>query len=108
VLDTLTYDSYGQVLSESNSGNGDRFKYTAREWDSEIGQYNYRARSYSPIDGRFLNEDPRGFLAGDTDLYRYVADNPTTAIDPTGLNVFLLLNPDAVGGLGHMGAIMGP
>jgi hypothetical protein len=39
VLDSITYDTYGNIKTESNSSNGDRFKYTSREWDSEIGQY---------------------------------------------------------------------
>lgn len=35
--------------------------------------------------GRFLSEDPLGFLAGDTNLARYVGNHPTYAIDPDGL-----------------------
>jgi RHS repeat-associated protein len=84
VLDTLTYDSYGQLLSESNSSNGDRFKYTSREWDSEIGQYFYRARPYSSVDGRFSGQDPKTFSAGDTNLYRYVKNRPVVFTDPSG------------------------
>ncbi len=40
---------------------------------------------YDPSTGRWLIEDPIGFDAGDTDLYRYVGNNPTNAVDPTGL-----------------------
>jgi len=85
VLDALTYDSYGQILTESNSANGDRFKFTSREWDSEIGQYYFRARSYSAYDGRFESADPSGFKAGDQNLFRYVANMVTTHTDPSGL-----------------------
>jgi RHS repeat-associated protein len=85
LLDTLTYDSYGQILSESNSSNGDRFKYTSREWDSEIGQYFSRARSYSAFDGRFTSQDPIGFGGHDLDLYRYAANRPDQLSDPSGL-----------------------
>ena len=35
--------------------------------------------------GRFLREDPLSFAAGDTNLYRYVFNSPTSAKDPTGL-----------------------
>jgi RHS repeat-associated protein len=84
VLDSITYDSYGNILSESNSSNGDRFKYTSREWDSEIGQYYYRSRYYGPGIGRFESEDILGFRAGDTNLYRYVHNSPTTLRDPLG------------------------
>lgn len=35
--------------------------------------------------GRFLQEDPEGFEAGDANLYRYVNNSPTMATDPSGL-----------------------
>lgn len=40
---------------------------------------------YSPIQGQFLSEDPLGFDAHDTNLSRYVRNNPTNATDPSGL-----------------------
>ncbi len=86
VLDQLVYDSYGNILSETNAGNGDRFKFTGREWDAELGLYFYRRRYYGPADGRFESEDPQGFKAGDPDLYRYVNNSPISHGDPTGLD----------------------
>src|SRR5262249_3992006 len=35
--------------------------------------------------GRWFSEDPIGFAAGDANLYRYVTNQTTTQIDPTGL-----------------------
>ena len=58
--------------------------YTGRELDGESGLYYYRARYYDPQTGRFLSEDPIGFDAGDQNLYRYVANNPITFVDPDG------------------------
>jgi RHS repeat-associated protein len=75
------------VLTETTPANGDRFKYTAREWDSDIGlQYN-RARYYDPKAGRWTSEDPTGFRAGDANLYRYVRNSPLLMLDPTGLRI---------------------
>jgi RHS repeat-associated protein len=85
VLDSITYDSYGNILTESSPSSGDRFKFTGREWDSEIGQYYDRARDYAPNIGRFESEDPAGFKGQDSNLYRYVYNQPTDLIDPTGL-----------------------
>ncbi len=83
--DTITYDGYGNVTTESNSSFGDRFKYTGQELDSETGlQYN-RARYYSATVGRWTSQDPLSFSAGDTNLYRYVNNQPTDATDPDGL-----------------------
>jgi RHS repeat-associated protein len=52
--------------------------------DGETGLYYYRARYYDPTMGRFISEDPLGFGAGDTNLYRYVGNSSTMATDPTG------------------------
>lgn len=40
---------------------------------------------YDPHIGRWLEEDPMGFAAGDPNLYRYVKNNPTKFTDPSGL-----------------------
>jgi hypothetical protein len=40
---------------------------------------------YIPTVGRWLNEDPEGLAAGDTNLLRYVGNDPTNATDPSGL-----------------------
>ncbi len=41
---------------------------------------------YDPSIGRWLEEDPLGFEAGDANLYRYVGNGPTTSVDPEGLD----------------------
>ena len=84
VIDHLSYDSFGGVLSESNSGNGDRFKFTGREYDATVVLYYYRARSYTSTAGRFITQDPLGFRAGDQNLYRYTGNNGVGLIDPSG------------------------
>jgi RHS repeat-associated protein len=43
-----------------------------------------RARYYDPKIGRWIEQDPLGFEAGDDNLYRYVANQPTLATDPSG------------------------
>jgi uncharacterized protein RhaS with RHS repeats len=40
---------------------------------------------YDPSIGRWIQEDPEGFDAGDANLYRFVNNNPTILTDPTGL-----------------------
>jgi RHS repeat-associated protein len=84
IQDNLNYDGFGNV-TESNSGVGDRYKYTAREFDTNTGlQYN-RARYYDPSTGRWTSEDPLAFEAGDSNLYRYLGNGPTDWTDPFGL-----------------------
>jgi hypothetical protein len=40
---------------------------------------------YHPGLGRWATMDPIGFDAGDTNLFRYVGNNPSNRLDPTGL-----------------------
>jgi RHS repeat-associated protein len=84
LLNQIEYDSYGNITSQSNPSVTFRFGYTGREWDSETGQYYYRARYYDAGVGRFISQDPIGFAAGDANLYRYVGNSPTNFIDPSG------------------------
>jgi RHS repeat-associated protein len=85
--DTLNYDAYGQVTTETNPSYSGRYGWTGREREAETGlQYN-RARYYDPATGRWISQDPDGFDAGDSNLYRYVNNSPTVETDPTGLQV---------------------
>jgi len=83
VSDSFVYDSFGNVISSTGTFS-QPFRYTGREWDSETGLYDYRARYYDPAIGRFLSEDPIGFKGG-FNFYVYVMNEPTTLIDPFGL-----------------------
>jgi RHS repeat-associated protein len=62
-----------------------RILFTGREWVPRHGFYEYRARAYHPKLGRFMSEDPIGFSAGDSNLFRYCAGDPVNKTDPTGL-----------------------
>ncbi|HMO35659.1 MAG TPA: RHS repeat-associated core domain-containing protein, partial [Gemmatales bacterium] len=81
----ITYDSFGNVLSQTNPTFGDRFLFTGREYSAESKLYYYRARYYDPQIGRFISQDPILFKGGDVNLYRYVNNNPLSITDPTGM-----------------------
>jgi RHS repeat-associated protein len=84
LIDGLVYDAFGNVTNETSPSNGDRYAFTGRERDVETGlQYN-RARWYDPSTGRWITQDPLGFDAGDSNLYRYVNNQPEIATDPSG------------------------
>ena len=85
VVDTLVYSAFGSIVSETNATNGDRFKYTGGANDSTTGNDQFGLRYYGPGAGRFVSQDPIGFGAGDTDLYRYVFNSAINRVDPSGL-----------------------
>jgi RHS repeat-associated protein len=85
VIDHLIYGSYGRVTSETNAGNGDRFKFDGMQYDSTTALYYDNSRTFDPSTGRFMTEDPLKLSSGDVNLYRYVKNNPSNATDPTGL-----------------------
>lgn len=79
------YDGFGNITAETDSNLRGRYAWTGREVDTEIElQYN-RARYYDAKTGRWVSQDPLGFDAGDSNLYRYVKNLPTQSTDPTGL-----------------------
>jgi RHS repeat-associated protein len=84
LANTYTYDSFGNLISSAGTI-ANPFRYTSREFDSETGIYEYRARYYDQNQGRFISEDPSG-IQGGLHLYKYVQNNPLILIDPTGLS----------------------
>ncbi len=80
---SYVYDSFGNPPASTVTITNP-FRYTGRESDPESGLYYYRARYYDPAIGRFLSEDPSRFSSG-IDFYPYAQQNPTSRIDPSGL-----------------------
>ncbi|WP_414529508.1 Ig-like domain-containing protein [Nodularia chucula] len=85
LINSIDYDSFGQIAGQTNPNLDDKFAFTGREYDKETGLYYYRARYYDPSLGRFISQDPIGFGGQDANLYRYVGNNPVNATDPSGL-----------------------
>jgi RHS repeat-associated protein len=54
-------------------------------YEAVIGLYDARHRHLSPSLGRWVEVDPLGFAAGDTNLYRLEGNQPTSTLDPSGL-----------------------
>jgi RHS repeat-associated protein len=91
LLEKYSYDLFGRPRISDAAGNVRAFSYYAhdfffqgREYIYELGIYDYRHRFYVPALGRFLQTDPKGFDAGDMNLFRYCGDDPVDHSDPTG------------------------
>ena len=92
VIEKYRYDAFGLPTYMNGSGvviggsaYTNRFLFTGREYRSTFGFYEYRARAYHPILGRFMSEDPKLFDAGDYNLFRYCHNDPEDLTDPMGL-----------------------
>lgn len=81
-----TYEPFG-MTTQTGAASTNSYKYTGRE-DDGTGLLYYRARYYQPRLQRFISEDPIGFRGRDVNLYGYVQNNPTSLIDPYGLEAF--------------------
>ncbi|WP_413569919.1 RHS repeat domain-containing protein [Bdellovibrio sp. HCB117] len=84
VLQKVTYDEFGRVLSDTNSG-AIPFKFAGGLYDEDTHLIRFGARDYDPSIGRWLSKDPILFLAGDSNVFGYVAQDPVNSIDPSGL-----------------------
>ena len=82
------YDPFGNMLAQSGSlASANRYRFSSKEWDSNSGLYYYLYRFYDPNFQRWLNRDPIGEWGG-WNLYRFVRNTPTRAIDAFGLHLW--------------------
>ena len=67
--------------------------FTGQLYDADAALMYYRARWYDPQLGKFLNDDPMGFAAGDANVSRYVGNRVSSHRDSTGLEDPPIPNP---------------
>jgi RHS repeat-associated protein len=78
IVESYSYNSFGILTMKNSSSNvilksnvNNSITYTGRSYDSESDLYYYRNRMYSPSLGRFISQDPKGYIDG-MNLYAYV------------------------------------
>ena len=120
IIERYRYDAFGAPTFFNGGGTqifstayNNRFLFTGREYAAtyrntyvpEFTFYEYRARAYNPTLGRFMSEDPKGFVrrAGlgaspsdwtvaahpdeaEFNLFRYCGNDPGDFTDPMGLD----------------------
>jgi RHS repeat-associated protein len=86
-LPTFLSPSWSGLSSSQVSWN---YLHQGYRFDAAVGFFDGRMRIYSPTLGRWLQVDPEGFAAGDTNLYRDEANGPINQRDPSGEIVYLV------------------
>jgi RHS repeat-associated protein len=80
---SFDYDPYGNVTRVKSSTLSD-FRFAGLFYEQNTGLYLAKHRTYDARTARWLSRDPIGERAGGN-LYRYVSDSPTNAVDPFGM-----------------------
>ncbi|NJL05721.1 MAG: RHS repeat-associated core domain-containing protein [Chloroflexaceae bacterium] len=79
------YDEYGMLLAGNTALNS--YTYTGQPYDRTTGLYHFYARSYDPVNGVWLQQDPYRGTHGDPISqmrYMYVGGNPVNHWDVMG------------------------
>jgi len=85
IVKEITYDSYGNILNDSNESFELPFGFAGGMHDKDTGLIRFGYRDYDPETGRWTARDPIGFEGGDSNLYGYVLGDPINLVDPDGL-----------------------
>jgi RHS repeat-associated protein len=85
IAQQLDYDEFGNIVFDTNPG-FQPFGFAGGLYDHHTKLTRFGARDYDAETGRWTSKDPILFLAGDTNLYGYVFNDPVNWIDPWGLS----------------------
>src|SRR5262249_54503059 len=92
VVERYVYDPYGRrTILDANFNTRSSSSYAfvngfqGLRLDTTSGLYNARNRDLSPKLGRWIQPDPLGFGAGDTNFYRAARNDTVNNSDPSGL-----------------------
>ena len=87
VIQTLNYYPFGaQLCDGTTDSNVQNHKYNGKEFDGMHGlnTYDYGARQYNPVTGRWDRMDPLSHKYYSISPYAYCMNNPVRFIDPDG------------------------
>uniref|UniRef100_A0A7C3VN16 Teneurin-like YD-shell domain-containing protein n=1 Tax=Planktothricoides sp. SpSt-374 TaxID=2282167 RepID=A0A7C3VN16_9CYAN len=88
LVKVLEYDSFGQVMADSNPEFELHISFAGGLIDVETELVRFGFRDYDAVAGKWTAKDPIGFAAEDGNLYRYVGNASVNYRDCYGLNPF--------------------
>jgi RHS repeat-associated protein len=86
VVKRIEYDSFGNILSDTNPAFEVPFGFAGGLQDRDTGLVRFGFRDYDPDTGRWTAKDPIGFWGGQVDLYGYCLNDPINFVDPYGFS----------------------
>ncbi len=99
----MEYLPFGETLVEEHlNSNNSPYKFNAKEYDAETGNYYYGARYYDPKWSIMLSVDQMYDKYPSFSPYAYTLQNPVKYVDPTGMTAE---SPDNDYGLDKKGNI---
>ncbi|ADV45614.1 RHS repeat domain-containing protein [Nitratifractor salsuginis] len=84
LVKAIRYDSYGNILKDSNPGFKVPFGFAGGLYDRDTKLVHFGFREYDPFTGKWTSKDPLLFGGGDSNLYGYVLGDPVDLVDPRG------------------------
>lgn len=97
----IDYDSFGNVLADSDPSFTVPFGFACGLYDADTGLIHFGYRDYDPDTGRWTAKDPIGFAGGDVSLYGYCLADPVNGMDPDGQIIVPVLGVIAVAYLAY-------
>jgi len=88
IVKEVTYDTYGKLLTDSNTSFKVPFGFAGGLYDSDTKLTRFGYREYDAFTGKWTAKDPIGFAGGDSNLYGYVLGDPVNWVDLNGLQGF--------------------
>jgi RHS repeat-associated protein len=92
------WKAHEQTLGDKKPSRSTKHRFTGHYRDDDLGIYDFVARHYDPLLGRFLSPDPE-FIARpercsqspiECNLYSYARNNPLRYVDPSGLATIIV------------------
>jgi RHS repeat-associated protein len=90
VLQQQDYLPFGQEITRYQAV-PNRYQYNGKEKQEELNQYDYGARFYDPVIGRWHVVDPLAEKYFSFAPYNYAVNNPINVVDPRGDSIELII-----------------